>query len=67
MKEEILTNIHNGQMVGIINGNIVKTNIGTYQVSDADIVWLRKQQNRKTFCNMDVKSVGQLMDGGILR
>lgn len=45
----------------IINDNTIEASIGTYYVTDADIVWLRRQQNRKSFCEGDIKAVGQLI------
>lgn len=62
MSREILTNTHNGLMIGTIVGdNTVKTSISTYYVTDTDIAWLRKQQGRKSFCEGDIKAVGQLI------
>ena len=62
MSKHILTNTHSGLVVGTIVGdNTVETGIGTYYVTDADIAWLRKQQGRKSFCEGDIKVVGQLI------
>lgn len=60
---EKLVNGYYGQTIGSIVGrNIVKTDIGTYYVTDTDIEWLHKQQSRKSFCVGDIKSVGQLIE-----
>lgn len=61
MKNKILMNIYTGEHIGEIDGNIVRTPIGTYSVGDSDLQWLINEAvKRRNFSSRDVKAVGFL-------
>lgn len=62
MKNKTLTNIYTGEHIGKIDGNIVRTPIGTYRIGDSDLQWLINEAvKRRNFSAMDVKAVGFLI------
>ncbi len=62
MEKQILSNGYTGEHIGDINGNIVRTLIGTYRVGDSDIHWLTSEAvKRRNFSAMDVRAVGFLI------
>ncbi len=59
MEKQTLTNRFNGEHIGEIDGNIVRTPIGTYRVGDSDLHWLIYEAvKRRNFSAMDVRAVG---------
>lgn len=62
MEKQTLTNRYTGELIGEIDGNIVRTPIGTYRVGDSDLHWLiHEAVKRRNFTAMDVRAVGSLI------
>jgi hypothetical protein len=58
----VLRNKHTGEVIGEIEGNIVKTAIGTYQVGEYDRRWLVNEAGKlRHFTALDVRAVGELI------
>ena len=59
MEKQTLANRYTGEHIGEVDGNIVRTQIGTYRIGDSDLHWLINEAvKRRNFSAMDVRAVG---------